>query len=97
MSDDAVVLHAADDVATLLRALPAGSKASTRTPTGTIVLTLCADIPRCHKVAVRALAAGAPVRKYGAVIGALTAAVDPGDHVHVHNLSSLRGRDWHDG
>jgi hypothetical protein len=30
------------------------------------------------------------VRKYGEVIGRLTAAVSAGDHIHVHNLVSLR-------
>jgi hypothetical protein len=41
-----------------------------------------------HKVARRHLQIGAKVRKYGAPIGSLTAAVAPGDHVHLHNLAS---------
>jgi D-threo-aldose 1-dehydrogenase len=41
-----------------------------------------------HKVARRHLQIGAKVRKYGAPIGSLTAAVGPGDHVHLHNLAS---------
>ena len=35
--------------------------------------------------------AGTDVRKYGEVIGRLTGHAEPGDHVHVHNLRSLRG------
>ncbi|WP_352572154.1 SAF domain-containing protein [Mesorhizobium sp. M0074] len=36
------------------------------------------------------LAASSKVRKYADVIGRLTAPVVAGDHVHVHNLESLR-------
>jgi altronate hydrolase len=43
-------------------------------------------VPRGHKVAVRALAAGAKVRKYGQVIGVATAPIAAGEHVHTHNL-----------
>src|SRR5690242_7705224 len=45
-----------------------------------------------HKIATRPISAGATVRKYGQVIGAATADIAPGQHVHVHNLamSNLR-------
>jgi altronate hydrolase len=43
-------------------------------------------LPRGHKVALRDIAEGAPVRKYGQVIGAATAPIAAGDHIHVHNL-----------
>ena len=39
-----------------------------------------------HKVALRDLAAGSFVRKYGQVIGVATAAIPAGAHVHTHNL-----------
>ncbi|SEG94974.1 galactarate dehydratase [Actinacidiphila yanglinensis] len=45
-----------------------------------------ADIPAGHKVAVRAVAAGQPVRKHGEVIGVALTDIGPGDHVHLHNL-----------
>jgi altronate hydrolase len=44
-------------------------------------------IPAGHKVALAAVAPGATVRRYGQVIGFATAAIQPGDHVHSHNLS----------
>jgi altronate hydrolase len=44
------------------------------------------DIPAAHKVAVRAIAAGTPVRKYGEVIGVALCDIPPGAHVHRHNL-----------
>ena len=44
------------------------------------------DIPAGHKVAVRAIAAGEPVHKYGQVIGIASGDIAVGAHVHVHNL-----------
>ena len=41
-----------------------------------------------HKVSRHHLAAGEKVKKYGVPIGSITAAVSPGDHVHLHNLAS---------
>ena len=43
-------------------------------------------VPSGHKVALRAVAEGAAVHKYGQVIGFATAPIAPGDHVHSHNL-----------
>ncbi len=39
-----------------------------------------------HKIAVREIAEGAPVIKYGEVIGLARTAIHPGELVHVHNL-----------
>lgn len=44
------------------------------------------DIPAGHKVALHAIPKGAPVRKYGEVIGVALADIPAGGHVHVHNL-----------
>jgi len=43
-------------------------------------------IPAGHKVATQVIAAGAPVRRYGQVIGFASEAIEPGQHVHEHNL-----------
>ncbi len=42
-------------------------------------------IPAGHKAAVRALAAGEAIRRYGQIIGFATQPIAPGAHVHVHN------------
>ena len=44
-----------------------------------------------HKIALRPVAAGEPLLKYGQVIGVATAAIAPGQHVHVHNVSADAG------
>ena len=42
-------------------------------------------IPAGHKVAVRPIAQGEAVRRYGQIIGFATAPIEPGRHVHVQN------------
>ncbi|MEY4377706.1 MAG: hypothetical protein RJB26_2256 [Pseudomonadota bacterium] len=46
-------------------------------------------VPRGHKLALRAMPAGAVVHKYGHPIGKLTAAVEAGEHIHTHNLTTM--------
>lgn len=46
------------------------------------------DLPLAHKVARRAIAIGEKILKYGAPIGTASAAIAPGEHVHVHNVVS---------
>ncbi len=42
-------------------------------------------IPAGHKAAVRALAEGEAIQRYGQIIGFATRPIAPGAHVHVHN------------
>ena len=44
-------------------------------------------IPPGHKIATRALAAGAPVKRYNQIIGFAKRAIAAGEHVHLHNLA----------
>jgi altronate hydrolase len=63
-----------------------------------VAVTELPGVPRGHKVAVRDVAAGTPVRKYGQVIGVATAPIAAGDHVHTHNLGmSDLARDYEFG
>lgn len=41
-----------------------------------------------HKIALRDIAAGERIVKYGAPIGRATAAIAPGEYVHSHNVAS---------
>ena len=43
-------------------------------------------IPRGHKAAVRPIATGTAVLKYGQVIGSASRDIAPGEHIHSHNL-----------
>jgi altronate dehydratase small subunit len=84
----AIVLSERDNVATVLDGLAAGEAVAVA---GRSVRASQA-IPAGHKIALAAIAAGEPVVKYGEPIGRASRAVEPGDHVHVHNLQSDRGR-----
>ncbi len=84
----AIRLHPDDDVAVALRPL---AKGETVRIEGSAV-TLRADIPMAHKLALHDIAVATPVRKYGEVIGETRAAIAVGDHVHVHNIISRRAR-----
>ncbi|MGH8868312.1 MAG: UxaA family hydrolase [Actinomycetes bacterium] len=77
-----VLLHESDDVAVATAALSAGA----RLDAGRREVTLRADVPAGHKVAVHDLPTGTLVRKYGQVIGRTLADVGAGDHIHLHNL-----------
>jgi altronate hydrolase len=77
-----LVLHHGDDVAVATADLAAGVAVDAA---GEAVVTAQA-IPRGHKVALRAVASGQPVHKYGQIIGFATVDVRPGDHVHTHNM-----------
>ncbi len=49
---------------------------------------LSQDIPLGHKLARWPIKAGEKVYKYGAPIGTVTRDIEPGAHVHLHNLQS---------
>ena len=44
-------------------------------------------VPAGHKIAVRGVKAGQPVRRYNQIIGFASRDIAAGDHVHVHNLA----------
>jgi altronate hydrolase len=48
-------------------------------------ITASQRIPAGHKVAVRPIAQGEPIRRYGQIIGFAATPIAPGQHVHVHN------------
>jgi hypothetical protein len=84
----AVWLDQRDDVATLLRPMDAGAHLRVQCASERREVTLQEAIPLGHKVALRALAAGSRIRKYGEFIGTLTADVAEGGWIHTHNLAT---------
>jgi altronate hydrolase len=83
-----VRIHDSDDVAIALEDLATGE----RIAFDDVSVSLLADIPRGHKIALRDVAAHTPIRKFGFVIGITTHAISAGSHVHNHNLAtSLSG------
>ena len=89
---DAIAIDRDDDVAVALRDVAAGETVGVRRG-GDVVRAVVHDaIPLGHKLALHAIAAGAPVRKYAETIGIATADIAAGAHVHVHNVASRRAR-----
>ncbi|MCC6303747.1 MAG: altronate dehydratase [Rhodobacteraceae bacterium] len=80
-------LHPDDNVLIALADLAAGATAEG------FPGPLPGPVPRGHKLAAQAIAPGERVIRYGQTIGAATAAIAAGAHVHSHNL----GMSGHDG
>lgn len=88
---NAIILNARDNVATALCEIKSGEKVTVRNGEE-YEIEVIQDIPFGHKFAVREIQKGEYVIKYGEVIGRATADIRKGEHVHVHNIESLRGR-----
>ena len=86
-----IILDKKDNVATALMELPAGFvMESSQLP----VKVVCTQaIPKGHKVALVSLQAGDKAIKYGTPIGRMTRDAEAGSLVHVHNLTSCRGKE----
>jgi len=56
----------------------------------TITLPCTQDIPLGHKVALRDMAVGETVIKYGVDIGKVVQPIRKGAHAHVHNIKTKR-------
>jgi altronate dehydratase small subunit len=87
---DALVLHAADNVATALRVLQPGQTVQVHGANHTGDCVVHDTIALCHKFALRDIARGEVVVKYGESIGRASSDIRKGTHVHVHNLRSAR-------
>lgn len=92
MKKQAVVINVKDNVATLVDDFKVGTEIHYFIGEREESIVLLQDIPLGHKVAIRDIKKGEEVTKYGESLGAATADIKTGRHVHVHNLESLRGR-----
>jgi len=76
-----IKIHSQDNVAVALADMTSGSVVTIDNDT----VTLSQDVVRGHKFALRAIAKGENVIKYGLPIGHALADIAPGEHVHAHN------------
>lgn len=79
----AILLHKRDNVAIARVPLSVGQEIELD---GFSVVAKSA-VPAGHKIALRNIATGEPVFRYGNVIGFASEAVRAGEHIHTHNLS----------
>jgi len=87
-----VVIDPLDNVATAVEDIKAGEEVWLNIPGKTMSLAVIEDIPFGHKVALVPIAKDSEVIKYGESIGTSLADIQSGQHVHVHNMISNRGR-----
>ncbi|MFH1603536.1 MAG: UxaA family hydrolase, partial [Pseudomonadota bacterium] len=79
-ADLTIRLNPADDVVIARVEIAEGTKLPNE-------LRVAARVPAGHKIAIREIKSGEPVRRYNQIIGFATCDIGAGEHVHVHNIA----------
>lgn len=87
-----VVLDEKDNVATSLLDIATGESVCIQVGARFITVSIRDNIPFGHKFCIRDIEVYSPVIKYGQIIGVATRDIASGEHVHIHNVVSSRGR-----
>ncbi len=90
MALEAIMFDPADNTAVALTDLPEGKTLTLTAGSEAREVTLIEPITYQHKFSTMPIAKGDRILKYGQVIGEATAAIKPGEHVHIHNMAGLR-------
>src|SRR5690349_24888456 len=81
--NSAIRLHQDDNIAVARVPLSPGQTLDVEG----ISVTVRDSVPAGHKVALRNIAAGNAILRYGQVIGRASTNIEAGQHVHVHNVA----------
>ena len=87
-----IVLNSTDNVGNAMEDIAKGDAAGYSATNGNPPVTAVDDIPFGFKVALRDIAAGEDILKYGEVIGVASCDIHAGACVHIHNVGGKRGR-----
>jgi altronate dehydratase small subunit len=87
-----IILNEKDNVATSLLDIEAGESVCIKSSEGDLNIQIVDCIPYGHKFSIKEIEVYSPVIKYGQVIGVATGDIAVGEHVHIHNVVSSRGR-----
>ncbi|MFH1086553.1 MAG: UxaA family hydrolase [Chloroflexota bacterium] len=90
MKRKAILMHSQDDVATALTELAAGEEIEVELSGRRVSTVVREEIQFAHKYALRNIAKGEPILKYGMPIGKALEDIQAGQWVHVHNCRSDR-------
>lgn len=82
--NNVIKINPKDDVCVALTNLKKGTEITILSEK----LTVFSDVPSGHKIALRDIKSGEPVKKYGEVIGFASADIKKGEHVHCHNIKT---------
>lgn len=88
----AIVMKPNDNVSTVIAPIEAGTVITVDIGGTKVNTQVVENIPFGHKFALREITTGSEIRKYGEIIGIAAKDIKKGQHVHVHNLESCRGR-----
>jgi altronate dehydratase small subunit len=88
----AIRMKSADNVGTVLADCRPGDKVQVVSESQEPILevNVSGPIPFGHKLALSGIGKGDKIVKYGEVIGEAIQPIEPGDHVHIHNVDSAR-------
>lgn len=87
------VIDVEDNVGTaVLEPVVAGDSVQAYGRIKDVTVVASSDVAYGHKIALRDIPRGEQVMKYGLSIGTASTDIKAGDHVHVHNVESNRGR-----
>ena len=90
--EKALAMDARDNVATAIVELGPGEVVSLAVGSEALDVKIREAIRFGHKFAIRSIQSGDEVVKYGEAIGCSMADIHEGQHVHIHNVESMRGR-----
>jgi len=88
----AIMMEGIDNVATVVEPIEAPADIVVEAASDKVVVHITDNIPFGHKFAIRDIPEGSLILKYGEPIGVARIDIKSGQHVHVHNLESKRGR-----
>ncbi len=87
---NAMIIDSKDNVAVAIEPISKGDTVTYLCDGAEKTLTARSDITIYHKLAIRDIACGEPVVKYGEHIGVAVCDIHAGEHVHVHNVEGRR-------
>jgi len=92
VQEKAILIDKKDNVGTALCQLESGESIHAEIEDCAVDIVLLQNIPFGHKFALKDIQQGEAVIKYGESIGLATNQIRQGEHVHVHNVESQKGR-----
>jgi len=92
LKKQAIVINPKDNVATVVDDFPPSTIIHFFVGQSERTVQLLQDIPLGHKFAIQEIKVGEEILKYAESIGLATTLIQPGQHVHVHNMDTQRGR-----
>ncbi len=84
----------ADNIATMLQDAITGEEVLVAGKAGvsSFSVTASTNVPMYHKISLADIPEGGIISKYGNPMGVATKPIAKGEHVHIHNIASLRAR-----